>query len=168
MSVLSACRKSLFAPLPVQFSELGKFRKLLDWTRKGLFAPFTLSPLLCCGAAFHSFLTVSKDGHVVSVLSACRKSLFAPLPVQFSELGKFRKLLDWTRKGLFAPFTLSPLLCCGAAFHSFLTVSTITPYDRSTESVSSCVPVVCAKRASRSALVSFCLSSPEISSTMRP
>ena len=123
MSVLSACRKSLFAPLPVQFSELGKFRKLLDWTRKGLFAPFTLSPLLCCGAAFHSFLTVSKDGHVVSVLSACRKSLFAPLPVQFSELGKFRKLLDWTRKGLFAPFTLSPLLCCGAAFHSFLTVS---------------------------------------------
>ncbi|MEI3088907.1 MAG: hypothetical protein V8T01_02620 [Oscillospiraceae bacterium] len=26
----SACRKSLFAPLPVQFSELSKFRKLLD------------------------------------------------------------------------------------------------------------------------------------------
>ena len=60
---ISACRKSLFAPLPVQFSELFKFRKLLDWTRKGPFAPFTLSPLLYCRTAFYRFLTASNAIH---------------------------------------------------------------------------------------------------------
>ena len=45
---------SLGVQLHYAINQLKKFRKLLDWTRKGLFAPFTLSPLLCCGAAFHS------------------------------------------------------------------------------------------------------------------
>ncbi len=40
--------------------------------------------------------------------------------------------------------------------------------ESSTASVSSCTPVFCAKRASRSAFVSFFFSSPEISSTIRP
>ena len=49
---------------------------------------------------FHS----SKGPLAEGALSACRKSLFAP-GVQFSELKKFKKTADGTRRGLFAPFT---------------------------------------------------------------
>ena len=84
----------------------------LVWQSRGSFR----SP--CRGRCPHRPYIRNRRPRWATGFSACRKSLFAPLPVQFSELGKFRKLLDWTRKGLFAPFTLSPLLCCGAAFHS--------------------------------------------------
>ena len=108
--IFAACRKSLFAPLPSRFLNFKKFKNLLDWTRKGLFAPFTLSPLLYCGAAFYRFWTVSKRRNPVwiSAFSACRKRLFAPLLCPVFWTWKVQKTAWLNAKGAFCPFHSIP------------------------------------------------------------